>query len=167
MQSDNPLEIMKEAILLEKRGKSFYKKVAEQAQNKAVADFFKTMAEEEHKHIQILSRQFKSYSQNKTFLPETHTGSDASNVSSQVLTPEIKENISAAGFEAAAISAAISMEERAVKLYSESAKTSPDPEAKTLYRWLADWERQHLNTLLDIDRDLKKQIWHDNKFWPF
>jgi len=88
-------------------------------------------------------------------------------VASKVLTREIKEKISAAGFEAAAISAAISMEERAVKLYSESAETTSDPEAKALYEWLVRWEREHLSLLLDIDKALRKKVWLDNKFWPF
>ena len=73
----------------------------------------------------------------------------------------------AAGFEAAAIAAAISMEERAIKLYSQSAKASADPEAKALYQWLSSWEREHLNALLDIDKALMEKIWFDNKFWPF
>ncbi len=88
-------------------------------------------------------------------------------MASKVLTREIKEKISAAGFEAAAISAAISMEERAVKLYSESAETTSDPEAKALYEWLVRWEREHLSLLLDIDKALRKKVWLDNKFWPF
>ena len=80
---------------------------------------------------------------------------------------KIKEKISAAGFEAAAISAAISMEKQAVKLYTESAQTTSDPEAKALYEWLSRWEREHLSLLLDIDKSLREKIWFDNQFWPF
>ena len=76
-------------------------------------------------------------------------------------------NISAAGFEAAAISAAISMEERAIKLYSESTKIASEPEAKDFYEWLSQWERKHLSLLLDIDKALREKIWYDNQFWPF
>ncbi|MFH2218344.1 MAG: ferritin family protein [Pseudomonadota bacterium] len=79
----------------------------------------------------------------------------------------LKEKIAAAGYEAAAISAAISMEERAVKLYSESAKAAEDPEAEALFNWLSGWEREHLNALLDIDKALREKIWFDNKFWSF
>jgi hypothetical protein len=125
------------------------------------------MAEEEQKHITTLSEQFKSYRQEKKFIPGGHNYTYIGSVASKVLTREIKDNISAAGFEAAAISAAISMEERAIKLYSESAKTTSDPEAKALYEWLSRWEREHLNLLLDIDRSLKEEIWYDNQFWPF
>ena len=83
------------------------------------------------------------------------------------MTREIKEKISAAGFEAAAISAGIAMEERAINLYSESAQSASDPEARAMYEWLATWEREHLNMLMDIDKSLLEKIWFDNKFWPF
>jgi len=167
MEENNVLEILKQAILLESRGKAFYKKIAEQAENSAVRDFFETMAAEEQKHMQLLSHQYTAYRQQQKFSPGHYDESDTSQVASKVLTQEITAKIAAAGFEAAAIAAAISMEERAVKLYSESAKTSVDPEAQALYQWLSSWEREHLNALLDIDKALTEKIWFDNKFWPF
>jgi len=146
VKQNTSLEILKQAILLERRGKAFYRKVAEKTEINGVRDVFETMAAEE---------------------PGNYKDSDSSRVASKVLTREIKEKISAAGFEAAAISAAISMEEHAVKLYSESAETTSDPEAKALYEWLARWEREHLGLLLDIDKGLREKIWFDNQFWPF
>jgi rubrerythrin len=167
MEEDTTLEILKQAILLERKGKAFYQKVAENTENKAIRDVFEMMAAEEQKHINTLSEQFKSYRQEKKFIPGSQNYTDTSSVASRVLTREIKDKISAAGFEAAAISAAISMEESAIKLYSESAKTTSDPEAKALYEWLSRWEREHLGLLLDIDKALKEKIWFDNQFWPF
>ncbi|MBW1607882.1 MAG: ferritin family protein [Deltaproteobacteria bacterium] len=167
MKQNTSLEILKQAILLERRGKAFYRKVAEKTESKGVRDVFETMAAEEQNHIDLLSEQFKAYGKEKKFIPGNYKESDSSRVASNVLTREIKEKISAAGFEAAAISAAISMEEHAVKLYSESAETTSDPEAKALYEWLARWEREHLGLLLDIDKALREKIWFDNQFWPF
>lgn len=167
MKQNASLDILKQAILLERRGKAFYQKVAEKTESKSVRDVFETMAAEEQNHIDILSQQFKAYGKEKKFIPGNYNDSDGSRVALNVLTPEIKEKISAAGFEAAAISAAISMEEHAVKLYSESAETTSDPEAKALYEWLARWEREHLGLLLDIDKAVREKIWFDNQFWPF
>jgi rubrerythrin len=84
-----------------------------------------------------------------------------------VITADFKKEISAADYEGAAISAAMSMEQNAIKLYGDRASEANDPNEKALYRWLADWEAQHLNFLSEIDKDLKEQIWHDNSFWPF
>ena len=57
---DKPIEILKCAILMEKRGRAFYKKVAQQASGEVVKRFFEMMAEEESNHIKILSDQFKA-----------------------------------------------------------------------------------------------------------
>ena len=167
MEENTTLDILKQAILLERRGKAFYENIAEKTENKAVQEVFDMLAKEEQKHIQTLSEQFKAYRKDKNFLSGDFYEKDTSSVVSSVLTREIKEKISAAGFEAAAISAGIAMEERAIQLYSKSAQTVSDSEAKALYEWLATWERDHLNMLLDIDKALKEKIWFDNQFWPF
>lgn len=161
------LNILKQAILLEKRGFAFYQKVAEQAQESAVKSFFESMAQEEIEHIKVLSKQYKAFKDDGKFLPGTFDRDNGSTFVESVLNPSVREKISAAGFEAAAISAAIAMEQRAVDLYSEQAKNATDPEEKKLYDWLSAWEREHLNALLEIDRALLDQIWEDNQFWPF
>jgi rubrerythrin len=79
----------------------------------------------------------------------------------------MKSKISSAGFEAAAISAAIDFEKRAVEVYSRQADISNDPNERDLYRWLAEWEGGHLKILSDMDNELKEKIWNDNQFWPF
>lgn len=166
MGDDKTTDILKRAILLEKRGRAFYAKVAQQASADAVKRFFETMAAEEDKHIRILSEQFKAYQGNKQFNAEQFDGHQESAIDSQVLSKEIKSEISAADYEAAAISAAMSMEESAIKLYSDRAAAATDPNEKALYNWLAKWEMQHLNFLADIDRELTQDIWFDQSFWP-
>ena len=44
MTDNSALDILKNAILLEKRGKAFYRTAADQATNDYVKDFFQTMA---------------------------------------------------------------------------------------------------------------------------
>jgi len=80
---------------------------------------------------------------------------------------DIKKQISAASFEAAAISAAMDFETRAVKIYSERAEAATDVNEKELYKMLADWETGHNLLLHKLNTDLKEEIWYDNNFWPF
>ena len=167
MTEDKTVEILKNAILLEMRGRAFYSKVAEQSSGKEIKRFFEMMADEETKHIQILSDQFKAYKQNNEFAPADYQADQTSNWDSSVLTQALKNEISAADYEAAAISAAMGMEENAIKLYSDRALAATEPNEKALYDWLAKWEMQHLNFLSDIDKELKEEIWHDNNFWSF
>jgi len=55
MSDDQTTEILKNAILLEKRGMAFYSKVSEQASGAAVKAFFEMMADEEVKHARWFS----------------------------------------------------------------------------------------------------------------
>ncbi len=165
MSETKALKILKRAILLETRGKAFYKKAAEEAKESAVKEFFEMMTAEEVSHIKILSKQYKSYQTDGKFIPRSDDDASGA-VADQIITDQLKANISAAGFESAAISAAMGMEERAIKLYSQRAAEASDPEEKGLYQWLAEWESQHLEMLAKIDREVTETIWHDNNFWP-
>ncbi len=167
MGEDKTTNILKSAILMEKRGQAFYEKVAQQTSGEAVKRFFEMMAGEENNHIRILSEQFKAYQDNKAFNSNRFDDPPQSDISAQVLSKEIKGEITAATYEAAAILAAMSMEESAIKLYSARASAAKDPNEKELYNWLAEWETQHLNFLADIDRELTQDIWFDQSFWPF
>ena len=167
MSEDRTVEILKNAILLEKRGKAFYQKVAQQASGKAVKAFFETMADEEVKHVKILTDQYKAYQQNQQFNPGDYSEKHGEQMASKVITKAFKAEISAADYEAAAISAAMSMEKNAIKLYEDRSAEADDPNEKALYKWLAEWENQHLYFLSEIDKELREEIWHDNSFWPF
>jgi len=70
----NPMEttksatdILKTAILLERRGKAFYTLVARQTESKSARKIFEMMAEEEDAHVEFLSRQFSNYEKNHAF----------------------------------------------------------------------------------------------------
>ena len=167
MDENRTLDVLKEAILLEKRGRAFYQNVADQTENDAVKAFFGYMAEEEKKHVAVLSDQFRSFKDHQKFQAADLSEDASDGVPDPVLSEEIKMKISAADFEAAAISAAMAMEKHAIKFYSERAKSAPDLNEKAVYAWLTDWERGHLRLLEGIERELTEKVWHDNQFWPF
>ena len=162
------IEVLKQAILMEKRGKSFYKKIAEQTDNEEVKKIFNAMSKEEDLHIRILSEQFANYAHYKEFkISNLKDKGEEGSVADMILSKEIKTKLSASGFEAAAISAAIDMENKAIDLYEDRAKKAESPAEKNIYEWLANWEQSHLNILNELDKELMEQIWYDNKFWPF
>ena len=165
MAENDTLDILKNAILLEERGKAFYRTAAKQSTNSDVKAFFQTMAAEEVQHVKILSDQFKAFKETGKFKePDT---TESGTLAKNVLTSEVKARIAAADFEAAAISAAMLMEERAISLYAKRGNEAQDPQEKKLYSWLADWEKEHLAFLAAIDSELKERIWNDSGFWPF
>jgi rubrerythrin len=167
MENNPVIEILKQAILLEKRGFSFYSNVAHQTADPDIRKIFQVMSDEETLHVKFLSDQFIHYDKTKTFLKVDLPDFTNDGIANLVLTDEVKKKISVAGFEAAAIAAAIDMEKRAIEVYSRQGETATDPAEKELYSWLADWEKTHLKILNDLDNDLKERIWFDNQFWPF
>jgi rubrerythrin len=168
MEIKTTTDILKEAILLEQRGKAFYSSVAAQTTSEAVRQIFSLIASEEEEHIRFLSEQYTHYRKNNTFLEVApHTGNTPDEVARKVLSDEMKSQISAAGFEAAAISAAMDFEAKAVELYSSRAASAADVNEKALYGMLAEWERGHHQWLARIDKELREQVWLDNNFWPF
>jgi rubrerythrin len=166
MPGTSSMDILKSAILLEKKGRAFYGQVAEHASHVEVKRFFELMADEEGEHIRILTDQFKSYQDTKHFIPLAAPENTA-DIAGTVLTGDLAEAIAAADYEAAAISAAMALEKNAVRLYADRAASASDPEEKALYDWLSRWEQSHLQFLADIDREITERIWHDNHFWSF
>lgn len=164
--NDKALEVLKTAILLERRGKAFYSHAARQTESKSAKKIFGMMAEEEDEHIEFLTNQFKNYIEHHEFL-KTNDHHEEDEAVMEILTEDVKKEISAAGFEAAAISAAIDFENRAISVYSTRAEEATDPKEKEMYQMLADWEKGHHHLLHKLNEDLKEQIWNDNNFWPF
>jgi rubrerythrin len=157
MPEDAAIEVLKMALLLERRGKVFYEQVAAQTQSPAVRELFGTLASEEQMHAEILVERGAAAIPGP--VPDT--------LSRLVLTSEIRKQIGAAGYEAAAIAAAIDMENRAVALYSERAGEASEPAERSVYQWLAEWERGHQRFLARLHEELLEEIWHDSGFWPF
>lgn len=167
MEPQNALDILKTAILLEKRGKSFYETVAGKTDDADVKNIFSIMAKEEQLHIEFLSQHYLQYEKTEKFANVPIKSKADESVANMVLDKTITKRISAAGFEAAAISASIDMENKAIEVYSKRAAASTDPEEKALYEFLANWERGHHKILHELNEELKEKIWNDNQFWPF
>lgn len=163
------LDILKKAIIMEHRGKALYEQVAMQTKSADVEKIFRVMADEEQLHIEFLSNQYSAYQKSGKFdvnqLVQASEGEDA--IASVILTERIVKDISGAGFESAAISAAIDMENKSIEVYAARAAQATDPNEKELYQWLADWEKGHHKLLIELNKQLTEQVWYDNNFWPF
>lgn len=168
MNTKHVTDILKQAIIMEHRGKSLYEQVSKQTGNEDVRKIFATMAEEEQTHIDFLQKQLKHYGHAGRFDKnelEHAPGHEA--IANTILTEEMVEEISGSGFEAAAISAAIDMENKSIEVYAARAAETNDPNEKELFEWLANWEKGHHKLLIDLNRQLTEKVWYDNNFWPF
>jgi|YelNatPaOPRAMG01_1025707.scaffolds.fasta_scaffold03071_20 rubrerythrin len=165
MNNDNILDILKGALLLEIRGKSFYQKSKEESKTEDVKKIFKMMEEEEEKHIDIIKKQFENYTKKGAFIIPEEISSKF-NVSDYVISEKLKKEVKITDYESLAIYLAIGFEKEAFNFYSEKAKEVKNEDERKLLNWLRDWEKSHVEFLSKIDEELKKEIWFDNKFWP-
>jgi rubrerythrin len=165
MTDKKSIDILKGAILLEHRGKALYESVLLSSKNEGIRNLFDRLAQEEKKHIKVLNKQFSRLSKGDDFdLPELEK--EAAKTSEAVITEEIVNSVSGAGYEAAVISAALEFEKNAVSYYSENAVSAESTDEKKLYMWLTDWEKTHMLILAQLDKELREKIWYDNQFWP-
>jgi rubrerythrin len=165
MSKEKKLDILKGAILLEHRGKALYQSVAQSSASQAVKELFLFLAAEEDKHIEVLNSQFVQVKKGEPVnLSEVDLTGPPSH--EHILTDDIITQVSGAGYEAAAISAALEFEKNAVAFYSQQESSAATPEEKKLFGWLTEWEKGHMEMLADIDNRLREQVWYDNQFWP-
>lgn len=166
MEKNNILEILKQAILKEIRAKTLYLDVAQKSKSPEVRHIFEIMASEEQSHIDFLSTQYKNYSKTQSFTT-TELNVKEQKIASIILSDDLKNQISSAGYEAAAISAAIELENKAIEFYTSQAQKATNNQEKEFFLFLANWERTHHEILLKLDKELTEKIWFDNQFWPF
>lgn len=162
MEKQRVREALQEALLLEARGKAFYEGMATQATDPGVRSLFLFLAAEEEKHLAELAMRADAHARGEGF-----AAAPPGDIAGEVIDPALEVEAAGAGFEAAAISAAIALEERAVEAYERRAAATPDPEERTFWIWLADWERRHLHLLAGLDDELREQVFADQQFWPF
>lgn len=66
-KSEQVIDILKQAVIMEHRGKALYTTVAEQTKSADVRKIFSIMADEEQLHIDFLLKQFKNYKKTGSF----------------------------------------------------------------------------------------------------
>ena len=165
MTGSKTLDILKGAILLEHRGKALYDSVVKTSESEGVRELFNMLSREEDKHILLLERQFNRIAKGESF-DISELEKDHALTHEAIITQEIVESISGAGYEAAVIAAALEFEKNAVKFYSEHATSAESEQEQKLYHWLTEWEKNHMLMMARLDNELKEKIWYDNKFWP-
>jgi rubrerythrin len=163
--SDRAIDAIKGAILLERRGQAFYRSVAEGADSDAVSEVFSIMSDEEKKHEEVLQRHYSSLVREGRLAAIGELG-EVREHTAEALTENVRQEVKAAGYEAAAISAAMALEKEAESYYSQKRDQAESDVERDLYDWLARWEHGHLEMLADMDRALQEDIWFENRFWP-
>jgi rubrerythrin len=161
------LEAVKTAIITELRGLEIYKAAAEKAEDPAAKQMFLSLAEDEEAHKRFLERNFESLLENGTWsvpaTPENLNPLDHSDV----ITPEFLDRVKGGAFEMGVVAAGVMLEKTAIEYYSKMANECPDQESAEVFRFLATWEEDHLESLQELEKRMRDQFFADQGFAPF
>ena len=165
---DAILEIVSRAYQIETDGYTFYSMTAERAQKPAVQELFAKLASDEVQHQGFLKSVAKNYAAQGTqaFRFEFKTP-DPRGVLSQVFTGAFREQAAGAQFELAVLSIGMTLETNAIKYFSTAAGQASDTEVKDFYQFLADWEKQHYDSLQNLFNLVREDQMAASGFSPF
>ena len=160
MLKEENIRIVKEAIALEKHGYNFYKMASENANSEVIKDLFEQFAKEEVEHMKILEKQYKTLLETGKWISidksDTFQAKD-------IIRDLEKEKVN---FDITAVYIAMNLEEKAEKYYRGKIEKVEDEEGKKILKWLADWEKGHLEHFHKLNDTMKEDYWYDSNFWP-
>jgi rubrerythrin len=160
------LEAVKTAIITELRGLEIYKAAAERTSDPAARQMFESLADDERHHKEFLETNFRSLlDKGEWAVPAT-----PQNLSpldhSDIITPEFLQRVRGGDFEMGVVAAGCQLELSAVNFYKKAAEECPDEESAKVFRFLSDWEADHLESLTRLEERMKDQYFADLGFSP-
>lgn len=155
------------AIKAEQYGHNFYLMAANSTEDPKGKDVFQTLAQEELDHMHFLRKQYEAIL--KTGRPDKSVKlgpqSDVSGMS-PIFSESLKGRIKEASFEMTSLAIGIQLEQDAMQFYRAEAESASDPEVKSFFSQLADWETGHYRALLRQQEELKEDYWSAGGFAP-
>jgi rubrerythrin len=165
---DAVLEIVNKAYQIEVDGYTFYSMTAERAQKPAVQELFAKLASDEVQHQGFLKSVAKHYDeQGMTAFALKARMPDAGAVGSPIFTGRFREQAAGAQFEIAVLSIGMTLESNAIKYFSQAAAQATEKEVKGFYRFLADWEQQHYESLQNLFNMVREDHMAQSGFSPY
>ena len=149
------LEILQSAMNMEKDGREFYLKAAQDSKSSMAKNLFDVLAKEELVHQEIIGEIYEALKSGNQW-PEVRITPVHSQNSENIFSAALKDpqQQKAASDDLEAVGIALNMEEKSFKLYSGRAKESDAPLEKEFYQALAHEEQKHIVSLRDPEEYL-------------
>jgi rubrerythrin len=166
--ADDIREILRKAYQIEVDGYTFYSMAAEQARKEPVQELFDKLARDEVQHKAYLKSVMGSYDEKGIEAFAVHRRDpDLKEFTSTIFTDSFKRQAHGADFELGVLSIGMTLESNAIRYFSGAADSATDQEVREFYRFLADWEQQHLDALRGLFDGVRQDFWADGGFSPF
>lgn len=160
------IQAVKDALMVEIKGKELYSHAVEQTQDPAAKALFEVLAKDEEDHVRILQTQYRSLmEEGRVNLEDVHPA-EVDHGSHDIVDDTFKKSIKRGTFEMAVIGIGCDLETKAIAYYKEHAAKAEDPDLKQLFEWLKEWEDGHLEQLLELEKLYQDAYWADQGFSP-
>ncbi len=160
------LEAVKTAIITELRGLEIYKAAAQRAGDPAARQMFEALADDEQAHKDFLDRNYQSLLKDGTWSVPATPANLTPLDHSEIITPDFLKRVKGGAFEMAVIAAGVELERSAIEYYRGQAQACPDAAAKETFRFLAEWEKGHLEALVDLEHRMREVYFAEQGFSP-
>jgi rubrerythrin len=165
---DEIREILKRAYQIEVDGYTFYSMASDKASKPAVQELFDKLARDEVQHKAYLQSVIGSYEEKGlAAFNVSFRDPDLREFTATIFTDEFKQQAHGADFELGALSIGMTLESNAIKYFSGAAENATEREVREFYQFLADWEKEHLETLRALYNGVRQDFWSDGGFAPF
>ena len=164
------LEVVKNAIRVENDGYQFYRLAEEKTKDAKGKEVFASLAKDETNHMEILKSLYKKIKEEGKFKFDEVKDMKhilGTTTESPIFSKEFKQRLNQAHFEMTALSIGILLEKDSIGFYKKSAQETENKDVKMLFKYLADWEGEHLRALVNQQKFLQEDYWTDARFYPF
>jgi len=147
-EMQSALEALEIALNTEKRGREFYRRVANETDYPEARQMFLYLVEDEVEHLNWLQAQRDSLLSKGEWLlcraPPAHIQKEGPPIFSD---EQVKENVGKYRSELPVLRLGLEMEESSHAFYAKAARETKDDQGKAMFSRLADWERTHWEIL--------------------
>jgi len=146
------LEVLSQALKLEREGREFYLKAAEETLSEKGQAMFLSLAEDEKMHAEMILRQLHALEGGGSYVLLPALGVRAIDLEAKLFPPkraDVEKKVGLNPNELDALHVALENEMKSYDLYRAAAKATKDEAGKRLYEWLTNAEMTHFNLLMN------------------
>lgn len=163
----NILDILEYAMNMEKKGQEFYITYMDKVTNPQIKSLFKSIAEVEDDHYEILKKQYDYYKENKTLNNIDFGLSEGEKLyedrSAEISLVDLERDLS----DLPIVRMAYLLENDFAMFYEKAVEKVDDPQAKSLLKQLAKWEQGHREAFYREYKKAMEDTWFEQGFSPF
>lgn len=150
-EKDKALTALGQALKLEREGRAFYLKAAEEVQDARCRKTFLSLADDERMHEEMILRQLHTMEGSGRYVLLPDLDAPPIDLNAQIFPPDLGKaapQVRASRSELDALHLALENEIRSYDLYRRAALETAEEAGKRMYTWLAGAEMTHFNLLM-------------------